>query len=45
MMSAGVMVAVIPMIIVYSFLQDKIISGMVAGAVKGYKYWLISNIK
>lgn len=35
MMSAGVMVAVIPMIVVYSFLQDKIISGMVAGAVKG----------
>jgi raffinose/stachyose/melibiose transport system permease protein len=35
MMSAGVVVAVIPMIIVYSFLQDKIISGMVAGAVKG----------
>jgi raffinose/stachyose/melibiose transport system permease protein len=35
MMSAGVIVAVVPMIIVYGFLQDKIISGMVAGAVKG----------
>ncbi|SFK79071.1 raffinose/stachyose/melibiose transport system permease protein [Paenibacillus sp. 1_12] len=35
MMSAGVVVAVVPMIIVYGFLQDKIISGMVAGAVKG----------
>lgn len=35
MMSAGVIVAVVPMIVVYTFLQDKIINGMVAGAVKG----------
>jgi raffinose/stachyose/melibiose transport system permease protein len=35
MMAAGVIVAVLPMIVVYSFLQEKIVSGMVAGAVKG----------
>lgn len=35
MMAAGVVIAVLPMIVIYSFLQEKIVSGMVAGAVKG----------
>ena len=35
MMAAGVIIAVLPMILIYSFLQEKIVSGMVAGAVKG----------
>ena len=32
---AAVMVAVVPIIVVYIFLQRKIVDGMVAGAVKG----------
>lgn len=35
MLSAGAVFAVVPIMIVYFFLQDKIISGMVVGAVKG----------
>ena len=35
MLSAGAVFAVVPIMLVYFFLQDKIISGMVVGAVKG----------
>lgn len=34
-MSAGIMISVIPVIIVYAFLQDKVIKGMTVGAIKG----------
>lgn len=34
-MIAAIVIAVIPVIIIYSFLHDKIINGMTAGAVKG----------
>ena len=35
MMSAAIVFAVAPMLIVYLFLKDRLISGMAAGAVKG----------
>jgi len=35
MMSAAIVFAVTPMLIVYLFLKDRLISGMAAGAVKG----------